>query len=79
MDPTALKLRGVRVICNNLGPIAQLVVRLVCNEEVRSSNLLGSTLRSFGATRGAATSKEVCFRILVPQRRRAIILPARHE
>lgn len=27
----------------DFGPMAQLVERLICNEEVRSSNLLGST------------------------------------
>ena len=30
----------------NFGPLAQLVMRLICTEEIRSSSLLGSTEQS---------------------------------
>ena len=39
------------------GPIAQLVERLICNEEVSGSNPLGSTILSFVSLLGLSIIK----------------------
>ena len=45
------------VAYENDGPLAQLVEHLICNEGVRSSNLLGSTSEERDASFGRLSAK----------------------